>query len=380
MRDLFILATAITCVALPGCSKNDKQSAEKKAPEPAATKPADPGAATAQKKPEPAAKQVKAIPDGYHTVTPMLTVKSIEDAIGFYSKVFAAKTLLSMPGPDGKLVHAEIQIGDSHIMIGAEMSGQSKSPDTLKGTTGSLLVYVEDVDAVTKSAIEAGAKELMKVDDQFWGDRWGMIIDPFGHAWGIATHKIEVPPEKMGELAKAWNPDAKKKPEIPGTPAKHWQPERMHTVVPSIHIAGGAAPLGFYEKALGAKVSGTTLMPDGKTLMHAELELGDSIVMVSGENPAMGSKSPKTLGGTPLALFVYTEDVDAAFARATAQSAEVKEAVDDQFWGDRFGSVYDPSRHEWGLATHKEDVSPAEMARRMKAMMGQAPDKASGGE
>ena len=371
MRDLIILVTVMSCAALtPGCNKDDKKKSATGDPaKPAATSEQPTNAAAAK----PAKPAVKAIPDGYHTVTPILTVDSVEDAVAFYSKIFAAKQVLGLPGPDGKLLHAELQIGDSRLMLSPEMPGQGKSPHTLKGTTGSLLVYVADTDAVTKSAIEAGAIEAIKVMDQFWGDRWGMVIDPFGHAWGIATHKIDVPPEKMAELSQTWQPDGNVDP--PGMPARHWQPERLNTIVPTIHITGGAAALSFYKDALGAEVSEPTLMPDGKTLMHAELMLGDSTIMVSDENPAMHTTSPKTLGGTSLSLFVYTADVDAAFAKAVAASAVVKAPVEDRFWGDRLGLLADPSGHEWGLATHKEEVSPEEMGRRMNtAMAGQAPE------
>lgn len=148
--------------------------------------------------------KVKPIPDGYHTATPYLIVRDAAGAIDFYGRAFGAKEILRMPRPDGKIAHAEIQIGDSRIMLGDESPEMgSRSPQTLKGTTVGVFLYVQDVDSVFKRALGAGAKELMPVADMFWGDRFGKLADPFGHEWQIATHKEDVAPEEMGKRAKA---------------------------------------------------------------------------------------------------------------------------------------------------------------------------------
>lgn len=141
---------------------------------------------------------VKAIPEGYTTVTPYLIVKGASDALAFYAKAFDAQELFRMPGPDGRVGHAEIQIGDSRLMLADEFPEMgAKSPTTIGGSAVGLCLYVEDVDALFARALAAGAKELRPVKDQFYGDRSGTLLDPFGHQWTIATHKEDVPPEEM---------------------------------------------------------------------------------------------------------------------------------------------------------------------------------------
>ena len=147
--------------------------------------------------------EVKPIPDGYGTVTPYLVVKGAAEAIEFYKKALGAEEVLRMPAPDGSLMHAEIKIGDSIVMLGDEFPGAEGygSPATLGGTSVNLFLYVEDADAAFQQAVDAGAKVLAPMADMFWGDRYGKLRDPFGHDWGIATHKEDVSPEEMGKRA-----------------------------------------------------------------------------------------------------------------------------------------------------------------------------------
>jgi PhnB protein len=151
------------------------------------------------------AKKVKAIPDGYRTLTPYLVVKGADKAIEFYKKAFGAEEICRMPGPDGKSVmHAELRIGDSMLMLSDEFpQGGSVSPATLKGTTSAIHVYVNDVDSIFNRAVSAGAKAAMPLQDMFWGDRFGKLTDPFGHSWSLATHKEDVSPEEMQKRAAA---------------------------------------------------------------------------------------------------------------------------------------------------------------------------------
>ena len=147
---------------------------------------------------------VKPIPEGYHTVTPYLVVDDAAEALDYYTKAFGAKELARMEAPDGRIGHAEIEIGDSRVMLSDPFpQASTRTPKELGGTSASVFMYVEDVDAVVKRAVDAGATVTMEVDDQFWGDRFGSITDPFGHAWSIATHVEDVPPEEMAERAKA---------------------------------------------------------------------------------------------------------------------------------------------------------------------------------
>jgi len=143
---------------------------------------------------------VKPIPAGYHTVTPYLACGDGAAAIEFYKKAFGAKEKVRMPGPDGKVGHAEVEIGDSRIMLTGEYAAMNfLSPVSRGGTTVTIHLYVKDCDALTARAVKAGAKLLRKVEDQFYGDRMGTVEDPFGHVWHLATHTEDVP---MAELRK----------------------------------------------------------------------------------------------------------------------------------------------------------------------------------
>jgi PhnB protein len=145
---------------------------------------------------------VKAIPEGYPRVSPYLCVDRAVDAIEFYSKVLGATERMRMPDPDGRIGHAELQLGDSLIMLADEHPEIGiRSPRSIGGTPVTISVYVEDVDAVFGHAIDLGAKELRAVKDEFYGDRSGQFEDPFGHRWSVATHVEDVPPEEMAKRA-----------------------------------------------------------------------------------------------------------------------------------------------------------------------------------
>lgn len=144
----------------------------------------------------------KPIPEGYHTITPYLSVDDAAKAIDFYQRAFGAKERFRMPGPDDKIAHAELEIGDSLVMLSDPFpQAQSKSPKEAGTTTVGLFLYVEDVDAVFKQAVDAGATAMTEPEDMFWGDRFGSVADPFGHHWQIATHVEDVAPEEMGKRA-----------------------------------------------------------------------------------------------------------------------------------------------------------------------------------
>lgn len=143
-------------------------------------------------------KQVKRVPEGYHTITPSLTVHDAAAAIDFYKRAFGAEELARMPGPGGKVMHSELRIGDSRFFVIDDMGmGSTKSPKGAGTTTCSLNVYVEDCDAVWKRAVGAGATVAMPLDNQFWGDRYGALVDPYGHSWGIGSHVEDLTPEEM---------------------------------------------------------------------------------------------------------------------------------------------------------------------------------------
>ena len=145
---------------------------------------------------------VKAIPDGYHSVTPYLSIKGASDAIEFYKKAFDAIELFRLDMPGGIIGHAEIQIGNSRIMIADPCDDVSfGDPKTLGGSTVGLYVYVDDVDRMYSQSVAAGAKSINPIEDQFYGDRIGTIEDPYGHRWFIATHKEDLTPEELNKRA-----------------------------------------------------------------------------------------------------------------------------------------------------------------------------------
>lgn len=150
--------------------------------------------------------EVKPIPDGFPRVTPYLVCDGAAQAIEFYTSIFGGTERMRMPGPDGRIGHAEIQIGDSVVMLADEFPDMGAvGPKTVGGTPVSLMIYVEDVDDAVARAVQAGAKELRPVKNQFYGDRSGEIEDPFGHRWSVATHVEDVSPEDMERRMKEYS-------------------------------------------------------------------------------------------------------------------------------------------------------------------------------
>jgi len=142
-------------------------------------------------------RSVRPIPEGYHAISASLTCKNAAKAIDFYKKVFGATELVRMPGPGGLIMHAELQIGDSRIFLNDEMPPMAQAPVPGSPTGVYLFLYSEDVDAVYSRAVAEGCRVTMPLADQFWGDRYGKFVDPFGHAWGVASHVEDVAPEEM---------------------------------------------------------------------------------------------------------------------------------------------------------------------------------------
>ena len=147
--------------------------------------------------------KVKPIPDGFHAVTPHLVCAGAAEAIDFYKKAFGAVEVTRLPGPHGKLMHAQIRIGDSPVMLMEEMpEWETLGPKALKGSPVGIHLYVDDADAFVARAAKAGAKVTMPVSEQFWGDRYGIVLDPYGHRWSVATHVRDVSPKEMEQAMK----------------------------------------------------------------------------------------------------------------------------------------------------------------------------------
>jgi uncharacterized glyoxalase superfamily protein PhnB len=151
------------------------------------------------------ASNVKRVPEGFHTVTPHLCVRGAAKALEFYKKAFGAKELARHPGPDGEsIMHAAVQIGDSKVMLNDEFPAMGAlSPQALNGTPVCIHLQVEDVDGLFNQAVAAGATVMMPVMDQFWGDRYGIVVDPFGHRWSIASHIRDLTTDQLKEAAAA---------------------------------------------------------------------------------------------------------------------------------------------------------------------------------
>lgn len=151
------------------------------------------------------ASDTKRIPDGYHTITPHIVVKGATEALKFYKRAFGAEVMYSLPGPDGKgVMHAELKIGNSMLMLCEEVPQMgARSPQAIGGSPVTIHLYVEDADAIYNRAVEAGAKVTMPLADQFWGDRYGKLVDPFGHEWSVGCHIEDVSPEEIAKRSAA---------------------------------------------------------------------------------------------------------------------------------------------------------------------------------
>jgi PhnB protein len=341
---------------------------------PKAPPPKPPVAAEPEKPP------VTPIPDGFFTLTPSITVQGVDAAVDFYVKVFGAEKVFGLTGPDGKTVHARLKIGDSFVMVDEEdVAKGQKSPLTLGGTPATLVLYVDDADAVFATAVGAGAKETMPLEEQFWGDKYGEVLDPTGHRWAIVTHVEDLTDDQMKQRAEiAMAPKPKKKPKkgkkpvppawkaIAGTPATDPTPAPYHTVTIALTASDANAAIAFYKAAFGA--ADKSLMPtaDGK-VMHAELTLGDSILMLNDEFPDMGGTSATTLGGSPVTVVMYSENVDATFSAATGAGGKETVPLAQMFWGDKYGIITDPAGFNWGLAMRTEELTPEQMQEKLTA-------------
>jgi PhnB protein len=288
------------------------------------------------------------------TVIPRLCFKDSRRAIEFYQRIFGAKEIMRLVDPDQRIGIAEIQIGNTRIMLSDEYPEfGAVSPETLGGSTVRIKLMVPDVDAVAQRALAAGAKMVRPVQDQFYGERVGQVADPFGYTWIIATHKEDLATEEMQQRLNEWNARSEGKMEsnaaVSKTESSSTKPvpyirEGFRTVTPYILVNGAAQFIEFMKNAFSAQERGRVPIPSGK-IMHAEVKLGDSIIELSDGN--------EQYGPTPVALHYYVDDADATYARAIEAGAISTHAPVDQPYGDREAGVKDPFGNHWFIATPK---------------------------
>lgn len=278
--------------------------------------------------------KVKPIPTGYHTATPCLVLRDPVGAIDFYKRAFGATELTRFADPNGQIMHAEIQVGDSRIAIAPEVPEWGNlGPQALGGSTVPIQLYVEDVDAFAQQAVGAGAKVLLPIADQFYGDRAGRLADPFGHVWIVGTHKEDVSTEEMRKRLEAWTDEQVAEPLA----------ARSYRVEPYLPVEGASRLIDFLRRAFGAEETSRHSRPDG-SVAHAEVRIGDSVI-------GIGDAIELTPAAT--ALHLYVPDADAWYARALRAGATSMQKPADQHYGDREAGVQDPFGNHWYIGTHK---------------------------
>jgi PhnB protein len=282
------------------------------------------------------------------TASPRLTFKDAAKAIEFYKQAFGAKETFRFELESG-IPHAEIMIGDSTIMLTEEWpEGGRFSPETLGNSPVMMSLSVPDVDKFFAHAVDAGARIVIPLADQFYGRREGTLQDPFGYLWSVSMVKEEMSVEEMHRRMKGMTTG----PEGGRIPAKDELqvnpiPRGFHTVTPYLVAENGPALLEFTKEAFGGEETFRTVGPAGG--LHGEVRVGDSMLMVGGGIPGHEFRAtPKTH-----ALHIYVEDADAVCKKALAAGATLIDEPRDHEYGERSGSVKDPAGNFWYIATHK---------------------------
>ncbi len=285
-------------------------------------------------------------PQEIQTATAYLIVKDAAAAIDFYKKVFGAKEITRLNRPDGGIGHAEIRIGNTSIALSDEFPQLGGfSPQTIGGNSTRIILYVDDADAIARTAVSAGAKEVQPVADQFWGDRSGQVADPFGYTWIVSTHKEDLSPDEMQRRYD----DYRKRGLLPGTkpesPAGESSsavkpiPEGFHTLTPYLAVTGAARLIDFVKEAFGAEEKFRVNRPGAETIMHAQLQIGDSVLELA---DATDEFTARHVGN-----ILHVNDVDDTYARALKAGATVLHPPVEQSYGDYEASVTDPSGNQW---------------------------------
>jgi len=272
-----------------------------------------------------------------------ICVANASAAIDFYREAFGAKELWRLVEPGGKIGHAEVQIGNTSFMLSDEYPDYNTlSPETIGGSSVKLHLDVADVDAFAERAIKAGATLVRPIADQFYGDRSGQLADPFGYTWIVSTHIKDVPVEEMQKEMDKWAQEqsTKKSSEAGYVKEPGLRRGNRHAVTPYLTVHQPAELIDFVTQAFGAIEHFRATGSAGG--MHAEVSIGDSIVMIGGAEHI----EPK-----PAAIHLYVPDVDQAYERALKAGAKSLMPVEDQPYGERSGGVEDVHGNRWYIAT-----------------------------
>jgi PhnB protein len=276
------------------------------------------------------------------TATARLRVKNAPAAIEFYQKAFGAAEISRFEA-HGTIVVAELRIGNSMIMISESAPDYGlPGPEAYGGSPVTIHLHVDDVDAFVKQAVAAGAKSTETVADQFYGDRRGSVADPFGYTWVVATRKEELSVEEINRRF-----EAQERMRPPKESAESPIPKGYHTITPYIIVQDAPALIDFARQVFGAEETFRTI--GGAGGIHAEVRIGDSMLMIGGGAPELSWRGESR----PTALHVYVQDTDAAYERALQAGAVSLGAPQDQPYGERGGSVKDQFGNHWYIATWK---------------------------
>ena len=278
------------------------------------------------------------------TAAPRLRVKNAAAAIEFYEHAFGAREIMRFD-VHGHIAHAELAIGNSTIMLGEEAPEYGfPGPAALGGSPVSIRLSVDDADAVAAQAVAAGARLIRPVSDQFYGDRSGLVADPFGYTWDIAMRKEEMSADEMHRRF-----EAMEKEQAANRTASSPIPKGFHTLTPYPIAQDAPGLIDFLKQTFGAEERFRAIGSAGG--IHAEVRLGDSMLMLGGGGPGLSWRGESQ----PMAFHVYVEDTDAVYQRAVAAGAVSIQPPADQVYGERSGSVKDLAGNYWYIATYKGD-------------------------
>jgi PhnB protein len=284
------------------------------------------------------------------SITPHLCCKDATRAMDFYAQVFGAKETMRLVEPDGRIGHAEMEIGKSSISISDEYPDYGVfSPQSIGGSPVTMHLYVEDVDTVARKAVEAGARLLRPVTDEFYGDRHGQILDPFGHRWSIATRLEEITAEEIEKRYKdliKQEPPKEPKEEAPAAamPVR----EMSYTFAPYFHVKGADQMIQFLKQAFFGEEIAVFRNPEGR-ITHAQMRIGEAFIEM-GE--AHGDYQPM-----PSSYHIYVWDADGAYNRALNAGAQSLYEPAEMPYGDREAGVIDPFGNHWYLGTRKPEIT-----------------------